>query len=77
MFVDICSSVVERSLHVEFSKQVLLIYSYFTTIPGGWAGGRVLDIAKIQLTQPSLVELGLGMSLSIAISCYIDCKKGL
>ena len=31
---------------------------------GGWAAGRVLDIAKIQLTQPSLVELGLGLSLA-------------
>jgi hypothetical protein len=45
----------------------LLIYSYFT-IPGGRVGsqaaGRVLDIPKIQLTQPSLVELGLGLSLA-------------
>jgi hypothetical protein len=30
----------------------------------GRAAGRVLDIAKIQLTQPSLVELGLGLSLA-------------
>ena len=43
----------------------MLISSYFTTIPGGRAGGgRVLDIAKIQLTQPSLVELGLRLSLA-------------
>ena len=27
-------------------------------------GGRVLDISKIQLTQPSLVELGLRLSLA-------------
>jgi hypothetical protein len=32
---------------------------------GGRPGGRVLDIAKIQLTQSSLVELELGLSLAI------------
>jgi hypothetical protein len=35
--------------------------SYFTTIPGGWAGGR-LEESKLMLTQPSLAgswpELG-------------------
>ena len=33
--------------------------------PGGRVAGRVLDISKIQLTQPSLVELGLRLSLAI------------
>jgi hypothetical protein len=31
---------------------------------GGWPARRVLDIAKIQITLPSLVELGLGQSLA-------------
>jgi hypothetical protein len=31
------------------------------------AAGRVLDIAKIKLTQPSLVELGLRLSLAIKL----------
>jgi hypothetical protein len=35
------------------------------------ATGRVLDIAKIQLTQPSLVELGLGLSLAIMIIVFV------
>jgi hypothetical protein len=43
----------------------LLISSYFTTIPDGWPGGRVLEETKLMLTQPSLVDLGLGLSLAI------------
>ena len=38
--------------------------SFSGTIPGDRAGGRVLDIAKIQLTQSSLVELEFGLSLA-------------
>jgi hypothetical protein len=48
-------------------KQVLLISSYFTTIPGGGSGGRVCKL-KIRLTQPNFVELGLGLSLAILSS---------
>ena len=48
-------------------KQVLFICSYFTTSSdgsaGGWAGG--LKKTKLKLTQPSLVELELGLSLAI------------
>ena len=33
--------------------------------PAGWAGGRVLEETKLMLTQPSLVELDLGLSLAI------------
>ena len=38
--------------------------SFSGTSPGGRVAGRVLDISKIQLTQPSLVELGLRLSLA-------------
>jgi hypothetical protein len=31
---------------------------------GGWAAGRMLDIAKLKLNSASLVELGLGPSLA-------------
>ena len=39
----------------------MLISSYFTTIPGGQA----LEETKLRLTQPSLIELGLGLRLAI------------
>ena len=32
--------------------------------PAGWAAGWVLEEMKLRLTQPSLVELGLGLSLA-------------
>ena len=35
----------------------------FGTILGGLAGRWMPDISKLRLTQPSLVELGLGLSL--------------
>ena len=54
-----------KSRFTNVRKQVLLITRYFTTIPGDRVAGRVLDIAKIQLTQPSLEELGLGLRLAI------------
>jgi hypothetical protein len=44
--------------------QVVQISSFLTTIPDGWPGGRVLEETKLRLTQPSLVELGLGLSLA-------------
>jgi hypothetical protein len=51
--------------------QVLRISSYFTTSPDGWVAARpagwVLEETKLRLTQPSLVELGLGLSLEIII----------
>jgi hypothetical protein len=31
---------------------------------GGWVGSQMLDKAKIKLTQPSLVELGLVLSFA-------------
>jgi hypothetical protein len=48
----------------------LFICSYFTTIPDGWAGGQAggLEETKLKLTQPSLVELDLGLSLAITTS---------
>ena len=42
-----------------------------SSFPGGWLGGLVagwvagLENLGIKLTQPSLVELGLGLSLAI------------
>ena len=60
--VELCLS---RPLNVR--KQFLLISSFFTTIPSSRPGGRVLDIAKLKLTQPSLVELGLGLRMTIML----------
>ena len=60
-------------------KKALIISSYFTTI----LCGRVLDIAKIQLTKPSLFELVLGLRVAIVTSWdelsstrlrQLDCK---
>ena len=51
-FVDICSSWVERSLHVEFQLLRKLIWY--------WPGvvGPMLDISKLRLTHPSLAGSG-------------------
>jgi hypothetical protein len=53
---------------------VLLIFSFSTTSPDGGCAGYVVVVAqdmrwvleetKLRLTQPSLVELGLGLSLA-------------
>ena len=34
---------------------------------GWWGGGRVLDFARLRLSQLSLVKLKLGLSLAIII----------
>jgi hypothetical protein len=58
------------------TKHVLLISSYFTTSPGGRTGGWRLEKSKIRLTQPSLIELGLGLSLAIKNAANKSEKYG-
>ena len=50
--LDISSSWVERSLHVEFQLPRMLFHYY-----SGWAAGR-LEESKLMLTQPSLAGSG-------------------
>ena len=44
---------------------VLMFYSYFTTSQERRPGDRVLEEMKLRLSQPSLVEVGLGLSLAM------------
>ena len=49
----------------------------FTTSPDGLAGGWAgrLEETKLRLTQPSLVELGLGLSLAKVLRKFLQSES--